>query len=603
MLKNIYNEINKSKKTTAGLFLIIFLIGIFLRVYQYHDWLFFKWDQARDAMIISEAIENGPNYLPLLGPRATKVGDDYLRLGPAFYYSQYVFGAMFNSTAPEVFALPDTFFAILTIPLLFLFLRLYFNRVNSLLGTTLYAFSFLVVQYSRFAWNPNSVPFFMLLTFYGMLMTLRSSECRKKLLWLLVWMSSVAIVTQYHFFAFFGLIAIMAAYFFFYLEPWKIRGFLIKLKGIFNKKTIGYVLVSLFVFLFIYTPVIISDMKTDGSNVKNFVGAFVEKPRDDKNFGEKLIRNFREQGKNYNLIATSFWTREGKKADPYPVGFGLFLMISGIVLSLWQRNKTNNENKRDFLLLMPVWIIMFFLITISVSYQLRPRYFVPVFPVPFIVLVLWFSFLRKKIAKGGLAFVLVIFSAFLLMNFYGIAAWFKDQHISQQRSFSVDRDFILKKQDGVTLGQLERAVDYIHKNFEGTRVAFYSKAEYKQPIIYLVSQIKPNRLKEEADHIGSARDLVGYSELFVVGTVKGGVKSIPKDIEACVEIVLSEEFGQVMVFKMKIDQNKVSEFIKNSENKGGKEDLKENNEASSEEEDEVEVEDGKTERLLWKDVF
>jgi hypothetical protein len=600
MLKSIYDKINDSKKITGFLFLVIFIFGIFLRVYQHHDWLFFKWDQARDAMVTAEAIEKGVEYLPLLGPRATQVGDDYLRLGPAFYYSQYLSGAIFNSTAPEVFSYPDLLFAILTIPLLFLFLRLYFNRSNSLLITALYTFSFLIIQYSRFAWNPNTVPFLMLLTFLGMFMTMRIKDYKKRLSWLAVWSLSFAIATQYHFFAFFSLIAITAVYFFFYLEPWKVREFLDKIKNVFNKKTIGYILVPLFIFSLVYVPVIISDSRTNWSNTKNFIGAFSEKPRDDKTFGEKVLRNFREQGKNYNLITTSFWTRSGKKADPYPVGLGLFLMASGIVLPLWRRKNTKNKNKRDFLLLMPIWIVMFFLISISTAYQLRPRYFVVVFPAPFIVLGFWFSFFQKKLKERnmGLILTIIIFIAFLLMNVYGTTAWFKDQYISQERSFPTDRDFILKKEDGVTLGQLERVVDYIKENHKGDEIAFYSKAEYKQPLIYLINQEKIKNLKGDADHLSGTSELSNYEQIFAINTISGGLDSVSDDIKDYTEVVSSKEIGQLVIFKMNVSKDKVDQFIKVKIEKEQVSSAKEQKKDSPESE-----ESEKTGRLIWKDVF
>ena len=601
MFKKIYNEINENKKLTIAILVSIFILGVFLRVYQYHDWLFFKWDQARDAMVAAEAVEKGPGYLPLLGPRATKVGDDYLRLGPAFYYSQYVSGAIFHSTKPEVFAFPDTLFAILTIPLLFFFLRLYFNRFNSLAITALYTFSFLIIQYSRFAWNPNTVPFLMILNFFAMFMTMRSQEYKKRLGWLSLWSISFLIATQYHFFALFTLIAVTAVYFFFYLEGWKIKELFNKAKTIFNKRTIGYILIPLVIFGIIYSPVIISDMGTNWSNSKNFIGAFSEKPREDKTFGEKLIRNFREQGKNYNLIATSFWTRSGKKSDPYPVGVGLFLMASGIFLAIYQRRKTEDKNKRDFLLLLPIWIVMFFLITISTSYQLRPRYFVVVFPIPFIVLGLWFSFLQEELKKINLGIVLtlIISAIFLLMNFYGTAAWFKDQYISQKQSFPTDRDFILKKEDGVTLGQLERVVDYISENYKGDKIAFYSKAEYKQPLIYLINQRNLKNLKGAPDHISGTSELANYDQVFAINTIKGGIESVSDKITDYAEVVSSKEIGQLVVFEMKVSREKVDGFV----DEKIEEEKKKEEEEESFEDDPDSGEDEKTERVLWRDIL
>ncbi len=164
-----------------GIFAVIMLSAIFLRTWQHSEWLFFKWDQGRDATLLVEAVKNGPSELPLLGPRATKVGQDYLHLGPAYYYFQYLPAALLNSTDPAAFAYFDLIMSILTIPLLFIFCRLYFSPRHSLIITSLYGLSFLVIQYSRFAWNPNSVPFLVLLTFYGMLRFAQSKKLNDRL--------------------------------------------------------------------------------------------------------------------------------------------------------------------------------------------------------------------------------------------------------------------------------------------------------------------------------------------------------------------------------------------------------------------------------------
>ena len=149
-----------------ALFLIVLIAG-FVRLYHFNDWLYFKMDQSRDALLINNIVENGPGYLPLLGARAgaTQLKHGFLRLGPIFYYFQYASAKIFHSTEPYVLAYPDLFFSLAAIVLLYFFARLYFSRKHSLMITALYAFSFIIIQYSRFAWNPNSLQFFLLLSF------------------------------------------------------------------------------------------------------------------------------------------------------------------------------------------------------------------------------------------------------------------------------------------------------------------------------------------------------------------------------------------------------------------------------------------------------
>jgi len=139
---------DKTAKTVIVFGLICFFT-IFLRVYHFSDWLRFNSDQARDAGIVRDMIEN--NNVPLLGPIA---GGTLFQLGPAFYYFQFV-GAKLFGVMPDKMAYGDLLFGILSVPLaFFLFLR-YFKKNTSLMLAALYATSFFAVQYSRFAWNPN----------------------------------------------------------------------------------------------------------------------------------------------------------------------------------------------------------------------------------------------------------------------------------------------------------------------------------------------------------------------------------------------------------------------------------------------------------------
>ena len=338
------------KQVFLALALLLVAAG-WLRFYQHHEWLIFKWDQARDAVLLSEAIEKGPGYLPLLGPRATKVGEDYLRLGPAYYYVLTFSGWLFDSTAPDVFAYPDLLFSILVLPLFYFFLRLYFNRFHSFLGVLLYAFSFLIIQYSRFSWNPNSVPFFLLLSFYALLRFLKTDQATARLGWLALLVFATVVAGQFHFFAFFSLAGILGLYILFLWSPWKknkLKEAWAGMKKVFFWKA---VLVVIFLTAFLYLPMIVSEVKTGGSNLKNFVGAFSEKPKD-KPLSQKIIRNFREQGKNYFLLMTSFRHRQGMKADPVPIGFAWTFLTASLFLTVWRLKKETDEQRRNFLKLL-----------------------------------------------------------------------------------------------------------------------------------------------------------------------------------------------------------------------------------------------------------
>lgn len=48
-------------------FFAVIVVAIFLRVYHFSDWLFFKMDQARDASTIKQAYELGPGICRFWG--------------------------------------------------------------------------------------------------------------------------------------------------------------------------------------------------------------------------------------------------------------------------------------------------------------------------------------------------------------------------------------------------------------------------------------------------------------------------------------------------------------------------------------------------------
>ena len=329
---------------------------------------------------------------------------------------------------------------------------------------------------------------------------------------------------------------------------------------------------------------IVSEFKTDFSNSKNFFGAFSEKARDDKTFNEKLIRNFREHSEHYFLLTTSFDHRDGKKNDPIPITLGLFMMAVGIYLPIYFYRKEKSTKHKHFLFLIPTWIIFFFLLTITTSYGLRPRYFVPIFPVPFIIIGLFLICMDKKIPKKTNLVTALIVIAIAFLNIYGIKQWFTNNTLSQTEAIDTYRNYILQKDDGITLGQFERSAKYILKNTPESEnhALIWTKAEYKQPLQYLLSQERP---EVDWDFVAKEKELYGQEYLFALNTVSGGFNSISKDVKSHVTLEDEEQFGQILMMKLKIDYE-----TKNTPPEPAKE-------------VNPDADGGKTERLFWKGVL
>ena len=111
--------LNKIKQHKVLIILVIIVFLAFLiRVWNIQELFVFKMDQARDINLVQEAYDGGVGELPLLGPRAAKT---YLRLGPIFYYFEYLSMWVTGNKSPLSVVWPDFILSILTIPLFYYF--------------------------------------------------------------------------------------------------------------------------------------------------------------------------------------------------------------------------------------------------------------------------------------------------------------------------------------------------------------------------------------------------------------------------------------------------------------------------------------------------
>lgn len=573
---------NKEKKSKflAGIILGLIVLSAFaVRFYNFHDWQYFKMDQGRDAQLVSHAINEGPGMLPLLGPRAgaTDVDNGFLRLGPAYYYFQYISGVIFDSTDPKIFAYPDLFFSILAIIALYFFSHLYFSRNLSLLITVMYAFSFIVIEYSRFAWNPNPLQFFTLLVFFALLKFLNEVNERKKLGWLAVWTLSLAIGSQLHFFGFFVLTISSGLLILFHSQSWKKENFQTFLSAGFLKKMLLRAVVFLAVFSFIYTPVIVSDVMTKGENSKNFIQALSSKPSDKPLFS-KIEKNITENTKYYCLITTSNCNVGKLKESAPSVIFTAILLIFGLVLCVRAFRKESDLIRKDFLITIFILIGVFFVMTIPVSFDLRPRFFILVFAVPFILAGVIFDFFQEKWPQKSIYFIAILFAVIFGFNLVGIMEWFGEQKNSQIKNVEIERTLILKNKDGVTRGQLQKVVDFMYRSRKNNNeIHYYVKPEHVQPIKYLFMQINDSELKYET--LGSKPTENPDAQFFVVIPSDSKLSSMENKFGNKFKEVASEKSGQISVYEIFFEDRKtINELRINKKFK-------------------------KTDRLFWKDVF
>ena len=180
-------------KIFLALFGLILIVGIGFRTYRFHDFLRFNADQSRDATLASEVLV-GKAPWPLLGPKA---GGTEFKLGSAFYSFQIVSSELFGVT-PVSAAYPDLLFSLLAIPLLFLLLRQYFDTKTALRLTAVFALSYFAVKYSRFAWNPNSTPFWSMLFLLALYQSVIPGERKRWWIWPMVLGVAIGIGVELH---------------------------------------------------------------------------------------------------------------------------------------------------------------------------------------------------------------------------------------------------------------------------------------------------------------------------------------------------------------------------------------------------------------------
>lgn len=469
-----------------GIIAGIILFGAFLRWYHFSDWLHFELDQSRDAIVVNKALENGPGELTLLGPKAAGT---LLRLGPVFYYFQYLGGLLFGST-PQGIAYPTMILSVLTIPLVYLFLRRLFDRKISLSLTAVASVSVFLVIYGRFAWNPNSIPFFVLLAFYGLLRAIDDDE-KHKTAWFLTSAASFAVATQLHFLAFIAI-------------PLTISVFLIikrpKLK---LKAWLG----AFFIIAFLYLPVIINEIKTHGANASQFFETVTKKSnkKAEYNLIEKGIRAYSELSRGSFLIisgqeqteipgvivgpsdGTLFLTKCDESCSK-TWGWGIIAIIiftTGAVLSIYRFLKEKNKLHRDTLLLTGIWTVVTAGIFVPLAYDISIRFFLLLVPITFLFLGVILDFLNKIFRKGKLLSIVVII-ILIIANMLGVFERFHEFSLAATENVEQKPDRILKERTRVTLEQQIMITDYIKSFYKenGFPILIKSEAEYQRALSY-----------------------------------------------------------------------------------------------------------------------
>ncbi len=543
-MEKIINKI-KNVSRPVWILILIVLLGIFLRTYNFHDWLRFSMDQSRDAILISNVVK-GKSPLPLLGPLA---GGTNFYLGPAYYYFS-IFSAKIFGNYPDKMAYPSLFFSILAIPLLFLFVKEYFSVKISLILTVVMSVSYFAIANSRFSSNPNLAPFFVLAFLYTFFKLMNGKN--KDYFWCSILLGiSLGIGVQIHTI----LLVIMPT------VTVILLAYLIKKRGKTFIKSLLFVVVMA---LAMNVTQIINEFRTQGSNTKNFIVGLQEKGDTNNNLGKNIWRVTSCQVRaNAHIISSSVVMKKCSENDSFKVearklykniknknlrkftfATNLFLAflfsLGGYFLLGYYFLKEKEEKKRNFLRIIIVFNVIAFISFIPIINSMHINYFIILLFIPFVLLGLWLKFFSEKFGnwgKGSILIIVIILIACSLnadkqaYNFYN-KGLDNNQNNSDLKEIENIALFMLKKEPFKEIIYFSGRKKYINR--------------FSRPLFYLVQK---NNKKMIAVDINDIKKVQFKGSFFYIQ--KGGAGNIERNkIINGYKAIAGEKFNEIEIYEL-----------------------------------------------------
>jgi len=337
-----------------GMVIAIILLGAFLRLYRISDYMLFLGDEGRDVLIVKHIIVD--HQLTLLGP-TTSVGAMYL--GPIYYYfmAPFLWLTRLDPVGPAIMV---ALFSLATIVLIYKFCLDFFDKNMGLVAALLYAVSPLVITYSHSSWNPNTLPFFSLLTVYG----LAKIIVDKKDNWLIIVGIALGVALQLHYLAliFFPLILVILAW----------RRFKISLRTF---------LLGILAFLITYSPFLIFEIRHSFPNTQTairFITAGHPGSPDSFNFGvDRFLHTVNDISVRLSWRLVTIESNLVAK---------ILLLVIIIGVSYWLiKYRKDNRVKFTSLLILVAWYVVGVGVLSFYRGAIYDYYFVYLFPLPFLL--------------------------------------------------------------------------------------------------------------------------------------------------------------------------------------------------------------------------
>lgn len=363
-MEKIVNWI-KDNKVEFAILVAILAAGAFFRLYKIADYMTYLGDEGRDVTVVRRLLVY---FDPILIGPGTSIGNMYL--GPLYYYliAPSLWLAGFSPVGPSVFV---ALVGVLTVFLVWKFGREWFGKVAGLTAAFFYAISPTVIIFSRSSWNPNIMPFFALLSIYSV-WKIWSYSAKARLpagqgfagqgKWLVILGISFAFCLQSHYL---GLLLLPTLGIFLFLTKK-------------NKKFWHYSLLSVLLFLFLMSPLVIFDARHGWRNfaaMKNFFAVRQE---------TVSIKPWKAVPKIFPI----FEKINSRLVGGRDINAGVYLTIVIFVFAIWLlvNRKKEERMQKDAYILIFTWLAFALLGLGLYKQEIYDHYYGFFFPAPFFLI-------------------------------------------------------------------------------------------------------------------------------------------------------------------------------------------------------------------------
>lgn len=327
--------------------LAIFFLAFFLRVYRLPEFIAYHQDQVRDLIYIKDHFDKGE--MILLGPKAS-VGNFFL--APFWYYlmsATYLF-----SHSPVAPASMVALLNAIAAPLIYFFCRRFFNEKIAVVSALLYAVSPFSIEYSRFAWNPNPIPFFTIISLYFLYLYLDNrNKIQKNFIYFAVIFANLTFQLHYQ-----GFLLVIAVFLFpLFKKDWK------------------RLIISSLIFMLMLSPFFFYEIKNNYPNLKE-IFSFLGRTTSGHSFG--IMNSFKAFVKDYpEFIARNLFF------GFLPLGLIFSVVTYFICLkNIFCRCSKKDPNKKNIFIIYSV-----LLLTLFAYRQWIVPYYLLVLIIPLVVMI------------------------------------------------------------------------------------------------------------------------------------------------------------------------------------------------------------------------